>query len=62
MGKLCSLSRHTTFLLSAIAGLQGKVVKMQVNMLIHCSWALSFLPSFSAIYARSVDQTTLELL
>jgi hypothetical protein len=27
MGKLCSLSRHTTFLLSGIADLQGKVVK-----------------------------------
>jgi hypothetical protein len=27
MGKLCSLWRHTTFLLSGIAGLPGKVVK-----------------------------------
>jgi hypothetical protein len=27
MGKLCSLSRHTTFLLSGIAGLECKLVK-----------------------------------
>jgi hypothetical protein len=28
MGKLCSLSRHTTFLLSGIASLQRKMVKI----------------------------------
>jgi hypothetical protein len=62
MGKLSSLSRHTTFLLSGIAGLQGKVVKNASQCADPLLWAPSFVPSFSAIYARSVDQTTLELL
>jgi hypothetical protein len=48
--------------LSGIAGLERKLGKMQVNMLVHYSHALRNLPSFSAIYAKSSDQNPLELL
>jgi hypothetical protein len=62
MGKMCSLSRHTTSLLSGIATLECKMVKMEIKELGHCSLVSSFQSSFFAICARSVDQTTLELL
>jgi hypothetical protein len=61
MGKLCSLSRHTTFLLSGIAGLPGKVVK-NASQHVH---PLFMGTEFSAKFlcnAQSIDQTTLELL
>jgi hypothetical protein len=62
MVKLCSLSRHTTSLLSGIADLECKLVKNASQRVESLFTGAEIVADFPAIYARFVDQTTLEPL
>jgi hypothetical protein len=62
MGKMCSLSRHTTSLLSGIASLECKLVKNANLGVCLLFTGVEFWPTFSTFCAKTREQNTLEPL